>query len=477
MGRTTVVVDKFFWGLGDANTRLWVGQFPFSQWIDFRRDPDFIQLSRAYEENFTTGNDLMLCAIDELQYSHSFYLGQSWQVYYDNWTNVYTLPSWADILNSIKFWDQYIFLYRIWGVGYIAAIDVANAGGAAWNPGDVDTDYGIYPWAHYEASEHMMMLNDSDDFLYIVMGKEIIRLDASGVISDGLKLEDDITGFTRHGGLYRAYTRHGLLYAWDGFSLEHEWYVNLNTYVRYVFNNSWVDYVFWGTIGQYWSLYYAQGFGKELLKKSRIIDDGKELYMYGLDHVWSNYTATEYNWMVFTPSEGNRWGIESIGREYVGYPTSFWIDQLIKDCDGIGMMYKRNRGIHTYFSYRDSVSWECRVARINQWISTSYKHVLSGNLHTPKYNLWHNDIKQLFELEMRADIPTDTAITLQYSLDGGAWQPAAYNPLTNWRFQIHGDAINADFYEIQFNLSLSTTNDNVTPKFYEMRAKVQTVWS
>lgn len=458
-----IKIDQFFWWLSDTSTRLWLWQTPYSENIDFRRDPEFIKLSRSYENFFDTGTNLMLCALDEKKYSHSFYAGENGTIYADNGNLVYTLTGWQNILNAIKFGDKYIFLYENLGKLYIMKIDAANANNVAWLAWDVNEDYWIYPSTHYDSNGYLLAVNDSDDFLYITAGAKVIRLDQSSVISEWITLEEDITWLTRHGGQYRLYTRDWLLYSWDWFSLQHDWYVSLNTYVRYVFNNSWIDYVVWGTTWAYSSLYYAQWFWKQLLKKAvKILD--QELYMYDIANVWGNYTMAEFNGIVYM-TDTDHWRIESVGQEYPGYPLSYSIDNTITDYINIWMIYRENRSPFIIFSYKDtSNNWH--IARINAGIASWYTYSSNWMWYSQKYSFDHVQKKRSPEVNTRADIPTGTNIDIQYSIDWGSWQPLA--TLIDGRSRFNAEVIDGYFFEIQFRFLLSTIDDSKTPKLYDV---------
>ena len=468
--KSIIKIDQFFWWLSDTSTRMGSWQTPFAENIDFRRDPEYIQLSREYENGFQTGSNLMLCALDEKKYSHTFYAWENGTIYADNGNLVYTLTGGQNIINAIKFWPYYIFLYENSSQLYIAKIDATNANNVAWNPADVDEDYWIYPGSHYDSAQYLLALNDSDDFLYITAGHTVIRLDISWVITEGLTLEEDITGMTRHGGTYRLYTRDWMLYAWDWFSLQHEGYTHLNTYVRYVFNNSWVDYIVWGTNGRYSVLYYSQWFGKEMLKKAISIW-WNELYRYDIDNVWGNYTMTEFHWIIYlTDIDNGR--IESIWKEYIWYPTSYSIDNTIQDCNWIGLIYHQNRSPFISFSYKDTAN-NAYIARINEGIASSYRYSLNGIWYSQKYSFDHVMKKRWFEINARSNIPNNTSVIIEYSLDWWAWQ--SIPALTGGRDRFLAENIPDYFYEIQFRFLLSTTDANTTPKLYDVSIKFEEV--
>jgi len=465
-----IKIDKFFGGLSDTSTRLGIGQTPFAENIDFRRDPEYIQLSRNYENKFQTGNSLMLCALDEKKYQHSFFAWENGEIYADNGNLVYTLSWWQDIINAIKFTDKYFFFYESGGLGYIMSIDVVNANNVAWAVWDVTEDYWIYTWGHYESHWYMLVINDSDDFLYITMGHNVIRLDQSSVITEWITLEDSITGFTRHWWTYRLYTRDWMLYAWDWFSLQHDWFTHLNTYVRYVYNSSGIDYIVWWTNWTYTTLYYAQWFWKEILKKAVMIKD-KDLYRYGIANNGGNYTMSEFNWIMYI-TDINNGRIESFWKEYIWYPISYSIDQVITDCNNIWLIYRENRSPFLYFSYSD-INWNYYIAWIQQGIAHWYTYMSEWMRYSQKYSFDHVQKKEWMEINARCDIPNNTTVTMEYCLD---WWPRITIPsFVHWRSRLLAENINDYFFEIQFRFLLTTTDETISPKLYDCTLKFKEV--
>jgi len=220
-----LIINKFYWGMSDTDAYASDAVCAYQENVDWMSQPELLKLNRKTTPRIWTQNGLAVAHVE------GYYYADNWIVYDITSTPVLTLPAGA-FYNAIKFGDAFIGFYvEAWNLK-LAHTPLTALGAPIW--WSTTLNYWINPdltpfqpalnWHFY-----CVAINDSEDTLYFI-GKNIIYralVSQLPLIEPGIVFEDDVVWLTRQGQQITVYLQNGRKYFWDGYSEQHDGYIDL----------------------------------------------------------------------------------------------------------------------------------------------------------------------------------------------------------------------------------------------------------
>jgi len=467
----TLVINKFYWWMSDTDAYASDAVCAYQENTDWMSQPEVLKLNRAVNTMISTGAGITVAHIDW------FYYTDAGEVYNSGWWLEYTLPSWV-FYNAIKFWSDWIGFYVDWGqlkltqtptTALWAPIWWSTVAGYGFNP-------DLSPFApDLNGHNYCVALNDSEDILYFI-GKNTIYtslVSQPGLMSPGIVLEKDVVWLTRQGQQIGIYLEDGRKYFWDGFSEQHDGYVDLGQPIRYVFGTRNYDYVVaWQAASVYSKLFISQWQSFQLIKQGQFTRDmaypGQEIWRHAY---WSkvpygNFTMVANEKAVFI-TNAEAWSLESYWNKTPWLPQWTVTEAINSDWVDMWTLWFEDWPDTIYMSVQD-LSWNWSIVTLPLFRTPIPTYQTEWLYYTKKYVMWTYKIRQT-QMVLRYNTPTDTEIKIYVAVDG--WD--TYELLktisdTEWNIKIASPDIIRQWYEFQYKIEMTTSDPTVTPSLYSM---------
>ena len=340
------------------------------------------------------------------------------------------------------------------------------------------------------------ILNFNDNFLYVWVADQLFRVrrnrPGNAIVVDQPfehSFPDNIRALTINGNLIKIYLANGNVYYWDQQSKDVSTFQRTDIPVRYVANFWAYDYIVGWWDASFSHLYIWQWLQFQLLKvwqNSKWSEDNSK-YRYEISNPCGFGSMTQYGNIIFTwVRQWQLWSdplaIWSWGNMQNGYPIAHVIESTVNSAldplERIGF-FADWYGAFPELLYSREANWQTGIDFIRLWLDPIPNIFLPAwVVYSPKYVLNHIDSKRIYELKVRyGDTAPGQTIQIEYSIDGGAY--------TGWflidentdsvrkesKFRIIlplNELPEDDFFEIQFKISFSTDDENLTPKLYDI---------
>ena len=464
----------------DNDSLWWESQFSYSEWIDTKTNPDSLILSRKTTAPVTNTDNFLMFA----EYDNFFYFGEWWRVYNKSWTLVYTLPWNRPIRNVAKFWDNFLMFYSTWNSIRIARTWFIWSSPDFWSvtvqwwtldpivPNSFSQPYDTVAWPF------CCLINDSEDTLYFVVNNKVYRIivTTAPFIEVWLVLEWPIVWLTKNGSQINVYLMSWRKYFWDGFSLQHDGYVDLWEDIRFVQDTKNYDYIVAGTASSIYSkMFVSQWQEFSLVKKASFTLE--KTWNAITKELWKNaywITWRFWNFCITTDQDNvyntiwDYWRIEAFWNKVVWTPMASSVEYSNDEIQDFWWIWSW-KGINwwfVFFSYRDT-DWNCFVDSIANFRTPSPKFVWTWTLYTQKFSFWTQKVR-IKQYRIRAFVPNGTWISIYASYNWNqnyeliksleTWDKTDIYSLTSWW----------PFFEIQRKIEMTSNNENVTPILYQI---------
>lgn len=487
-------LNKFYWGMSDTDLMVGAGQFIYWEQLEFRKEPNFIQLKQWQEEVLETWSNLALCVMQdpEVITADLFFWCEWGEIYAENGNLVDTVSGNHNIVNSLPFNGNFLFFYKhalnSARIGKIAISDATTwTWSRSWQP-SYDATRITYSIPQTSRG-NPVALNFQNSFLYRWAGNAVkyINTDPTPVVFDWLdNLPSDVVWLTQTGTFINVYLRNWLKYIWDGVSANANSIVDLRVNIRNVYNIDGNDYILAWSGSQYSELYISVWLNKQLLKKAEISSFiQEEKFSFRWLHAW-NYPMANNKGIVYLQSAlSTSWRIawvSSFGSEYSGFPISFSND-VTQSLDGneinrIWFFYNNPFWSVLYYSYEDVQVPTRKICKIESWTDRPSLYAESGFMYSPVLNMWSSTtLKRTYEVDVRAQIPQDCQIVIKILRDWSTTEEtiATLTNSTSQRQRRYTLATSYEFFDAVFRVELSTTNNTVTPTFYWINLRYEAI--
>lgn len=491
-----IQINKRFWGMSETDTLLSPWQCVFSDGLDGYSNPEYIKLAREIKNVISTWSDLPTTWIEDTQ-SNVWIFWANGNIYSTATGNiVYTMSGNEDIVNAIKIGTKYIRAYKgSANTLKLASIEIANTGVGvwAWNT-FVTENYGSFTPAlpTFQIGDWFApLINDWEDFLYFGCWNRVYlaQYPTLPFFESMLTFEDQIVWLTKNGSVINIYLRNGRKYFWDWFSETTLWSVDLGVNIRFVYNTKNYDYVVaWAFSPIYASLYISQWQDFQLLRSWKFFNVWvfpNHKFAYSSDSPYGNNVMAIDKSHVFLFDE-DYWAIQSYGNIVQWLPKAFVNEfarassgKAINQCWLLACPQKQPNILYVGVEDED---WNCFVDSYFTDVSYNNTYQLSWYQITQKYDFWVAIQNKTVKFAVRCDTPEWTSISLEYRVDGdGDFFPLhvfsgseKWHLLSQW---IMNTARMTSFYEIQFRITLTTEDKNITPKLYNILMEYDQIWA
>ena len=485
-----ILINNWRWWIAESDTLMREWDCAYMHNLDGRSDPSVLKLNNEVRNIQSTWSWLWISIIDSLVRCNN------WEVYIIWWWLQWTAP-WQ-ILAVTKFSIKdtvtpsiYLWFYRVWNNILSFAIPISTVWTALfWS---ASTNYWIvwdyqlgnnFPFSEPTSNDSIYTINYEDDFLYFSVGKKIFVMNqpfcnaSQWRMEYYFSLEDDIKWLTRSWYLMNIYLRNWLKYFW-------QWIENRTTTwsidlwikrVQWVSEWKNFDYIVW--VWYTWEsncLFVSQWQDIQLLKEWNYITDWlNNLSKFYIEATTSNKNRSTFNHnLAFFPMVWDQWiGVISLWTRNEITSKSWineYIDSNIDEIWSIIFAWDANYNPELYMCIM--VWWQGRVysmdfIRKNNWI----KYQPSWVRYTKKYIRPRTKQWVITRFRFRYDNPAQCNIEVAYAIN---WS-SNYTILGNLpQSELDFEWINMDWrtdprYEIQFRITMSTTDDTKTPKLYIM---------
>jgi len=463
-----LTINKFYGGMSDSDAYTSDVMCAYQESVDGMSKPECLKLNRQVEDVISTGQGITTAQINRYYYTDAGEVYNSWGAV------VYTLPS-GQFYNAIKFGDNYIGFYKD-GTELKLTQTPLNAAGTPQWWSTVD-NYGINPDLtsfnpDVGNSNYCVAVNDSEDVLYFIGGNIVYKVLISQLplITPGIVLEDDVVGITRQGQQISIYLKSGRKYFWDGFSEQHDGYIDLGQMIRYVYSTRNYDYVIAGdAAATYSKLFISQGQSFQLLRSGQFTLDGVSeqwRHAYGMKTQFGNFSMVANEKQVFI---ANSWmnAIESYGNRVPGLPQGSVMEARDTDWEFIGWFRYELLPDDIYFSVQD-VNWNWFIKRLPLFRDPTPQYQESWVYYTKKFVMWIYKTRQS-QMVVRYKTPTDTTIKIYVAVDWtNTYELLKTISDTSQNIKISTPSNIKQWYEYQYKIELESTDPNVTPELYNM---------
>lgn len=464
-----LTINQRFWWMTDSDVVWWSNQYSYGQWVDGKTYPDRLTLARKSEWSIVwTWTHLMFA-----QYDESFYFGEWGRVYNNAGTNVYTLPWNFPIRNVIKFGDNFLMFYSTWNAIRIARCPFVWSSPDFWSvtvqrwvdellaPFQATYNTAVWPYC--------VAINDSEDILYFIAWQNVYRVlvTTAPFIEVWLRLEDDCVWLTKSWSQITVYLSRGKKYFWDGFSLQHDGYVELGEQIRYVQDTRNYDYmVSWSASSIYSKMYISQGQDFQLVRRwSFTLDWANEYWK-----AWYWMTGRYWNFCIWVDEDNvvascdDQRTIESLWNRVVWLPKATSVDYYNDDVVSFGMVRRKQWQFSAWdfwFSYKD-INWNAYIDTIQTFRTATPKYNSEWLLFTQKFNFGGTKTIILSSTD------PDTLITSQLTYQTQDFPPITATSTTTWTDSVWW-AISATTIT---TIHIGTTTNTTMNIFYDKKPPI-----
>lgn len=210
MAKEVVNINKFYWGISqdDLYTREW--EVAYAEGLELKSNSEFVRLWKNVEHLFTTNWNDMLCSTSLWTgaSSHTYFLWEGWEVYYEGSSNnvaLFTTAATKDVMAIESFNDTLYFAEdTLWDAFTLNSITEANALALNWT-GNVSAF--AQSWLDWSEA---VMLNYQDINLYVGAWKRLYIYSKTDILTNTLTqyvdFKSEIRGITYVWSQVKIYT-------------------------------------------------------------------------------------------------------------------------------------------------------------------------------------------------------------------------------------------------------------------------------
>ena len=465
--------NQFFGGIANDEVLMGDTQYAFSKNIETRETTWRIGLSPKPTLAVTTTKEMYTFVNRYVAWED----GKIYDIFFD--TDLGTIAWWSDVLWLASFGDMYVFFYQwAWSTINVGKIDKDEATGT-WSS---QASYNA-TWSSFTSSwtANFVTFDQFGTTLYVWWGNKVVKITSWGVASDAIaSLTSKVVWITRYDTVFYIYTDDWFKHTWDRVTDNPAGEYILNKESEHVISQNGLDYIVTGSDPSLdVQFYLSQGWDLQLICSATTwewteIDKFKFWYRTQTAVARSNSTMASLEEIIYIPTVESLNSpqysyLYSYGRRRQWFPQSWNVDYALNsswnqvEILAVHSIPEEWEG-NIYISWRDSNSnvW---VDKLN--VSEFATYTSSGEKYSKKFQ-FQSVLHEENEREFRADVAPSQPIVVKYALDWSDTRNTlgTLNVTDQKRFRIEK---RLQFYEIQFKLELSTTDDSVTPWFYSMR--------
>lgn len=480
--------DKFFWGMSQDDRIQSGGEYTYGQninirkgkWIELSRKPEALStgttasagtsITANFDDYYGTNNGKILNSTD---WGLTFWL-------------VYTWPDTDDVI-SMQAMSGDLF----WWLDNKMYVRTNYTDGAPWVTGGNVTEVST------NASDYRQTIVVGDDLIFFINGKQIGKVtsatpttvsDYGDAFSVAFKTYSQIVGISLHGNTLWVYENTGKMYALDNQSEDVIGFKDFKETIIAVRNMGSYDIVITTSV--------TNPNVRSWYSNTGVAPESEQLIRRYV------YSETVANWVTLW---GYRFWFDQInpGRDFC-FADNEWILYWVSDEIGSNIIYsywRNNNTLPDSFSIISTVNengdtwgnidaiWvtggylvvsETRGAsnylkKIQLWDSSTSIYNSSGFLITKVDDSGAYEIPHIIkQFLLGSDLPDNTQAQIDYSINEGAFVP--YLTITNadaiwtwanWKKYEFSTPIEM-YNEISWRLTLSTTDETVTPKIFSV---------
>lgn len=466
----TITINKFYGGMSDSDAYTSEVMCAYQENVDWMSKPECLKLNRQVEDVIATGQGIVTAQINRRYYT------DAGEVYNSAGALVYTIPgAGGQFYNAIKFWENYIGFYKDGNELKLTQTPLNATGTPQW--GLTVDNYGINPDLtsfnpNVGNSNFCVAVNDSEDVLYFIGGNTVYKVLISQLplITTGIVLEDDVVGLTRQGQQISIYLSEGRKYFWDGFSEQHDGYVDLRQMIRYVYSTRNYDYVVaWDAAAIYSKLFISQWQSFQLLRSGQFTLDANSeqwRHAYWMKTPFGNASMVANEKQVFI---ANSWmnAIESYGNRVPGLQQGSVMEARDTDWEFIGWFWYETLPDDIYFSVQDvNGNWFIKNLPLFRTPDPNYQS--SWLYYTKKYVMGAYKVRQS-QMVVRYKTPENTSINIYVAVDGtNTYELLKTIDGNEQNIKISTPNNIRQWYEFQYKIELISTDPEATPELYNM---------
>ncbi len=475
-----LTINKFYGGMSESVSYTSDSMSAYQENVDGKSQPEVLKLQRWIVEQNTTWTSLWNVFITDRRNNAPWFIYSLWEngeVYLVWWSLEFTFPWNPTIYNSILFWDNVISFYEDSGSLKLAQTNI----NANWSIDRASTtlDYGINEdLTQFEVlldkyDPYCVARNDSEDILYFVWWNTVYSwlITQLPLFKVGIVFEDQVVWLTKSWTQYNVYLQNWRKYFRDGFSEQHDGYVDLWENIRYVKETKNYDYIVaWFGAADYSRMYISQWQSFQLVNRAKFVIDWSDVEWKGAYDIFNRYgnstiAVDESN--IYITNLNNRW-IEAFGNRIQWLPQGTTMEVANEDYFDFWALFTSTFANTLYFSYRNN-DWNCFIASLPYFETLNPDYQLEGKYITKKYVMWVRRVRQTY-VEVRYDADDDTFIDLYVATD---WSPN-FELLKTFTWDSKNIKISSPdkirvWYEFEYKIVLRSNDVDKTPKLYSMQ--------